>query len=219
MRFLFPGIHGGRVNHWAALQIDGQGKIKLSNTNCPTNKNPYPGNWRCIFSIEEVFLTMIKDVFLQMTGETLFTMIEDIILQIIGDIFLQNLGCIISKLGISLCRIEDIILQISRNIFLQNLGCIISKLGIFLWRIEDVFLQNGDGTVSREEFQEMCNNLSPEEVQRFFRFFWFHVFLILMPLLFLYFIFCSRLTNIKFSPWADFAPAQHLQNIIWGLRI
>ena len=105
--FLFPGIHGGRVNHWAALQIDGQGKIKLSNTNCPTNKNPYPGNWRCIFSIEEVFLSMIKDVFLQMTGETLFTMIEDMILQIIGDIFLQNLGCIISKLGISLCRIED----------------------------------------------------------------------------------------------------------------
>ena len=117
---------------------------------------------------------MIKDVFLQMTGETLFTMIEGIILQIIGDIFLQNLGCIISKLGISLCRIEDIILQISRNIFLQNLGCIISKLGIFLWRIEDVFLQNGDGTVSREEFQEMCNNLSPEEVQIFFFLFSFY---------------------------------------------
>ena len=89
---------------------------------------------------------MIKDVFLQMTGETLFTMIEDMILQIIGDIFLQNLGCIISKLG------------------------------IFLWRIEDVFLQNGDGTVSREEFQEMCNNLSPEEVQRFFSFFDFTFF-------------------------------------------
>ena len=67
-------------------------------------------------------------------------------------------------------------MQISRNIFLQNLGCIISKLGIFLWRIEDVFLQNGDGTVSREEFQEMCNNLSPEEVQRFFSFFDFTFF-------------------------------------------
>ena len=24
--------------------------------------------------------------------------------------------------------------------------------------------QNGDGTVSREEFQQMCNDLSPEEV-------------------------------------------------------
>ena len=76
-----------------------------------------------------------------MTGETLLSMTEDVILEIIGDIFLQNLGSIISKLGISLCRIED------------------------------VFLQNGDGTVSREEFQEMCNNLSPEEVQRVFLFF------------------------------------------------
>ena len=45
------------------------------------------------------------------------------------------------------------------------------KIGdISLCRIEDVFLQNGDGTVSREEFQEMCNNLSPEEVQRVFSF-------------------------------------------------
>ena len=26
------------------------------------------------------------------------------------------------------------------------------------------YAQNGDGTVSREEFQQMCNNLSPEEV-------------------------------------------------------
>jgi len=42
-------------------------------------------------------------------------------------------------------------------------------LEIFLWKIEDVFLQNGDGTVSREEFQEMCNNLSPEEVKAAFQ--------------------------------------------------
>ena len=89
---------------------------------------------------------MIKDVFLQITGEILFSVIEDMNLQIIGDIFLQNLVCIISKLGIYL----------------------FAELMMYFCRIEDVFLQNGDGTVSREEFQEMCNNLSPEEVQRVF---------------------------------------------------
>ena len=99
---MFPGIHGGRVNHWATFQINGQGESKLSNPNCPTNKNPYPGNWGCVFNIEEIFLTMIKDVFLQITGEILFSVIEDMNLQIIGDIFLQNLVCIISKLGIYL---------------------------------------------------------------------------------------------------------------------
>ena len=90
---------------------------------------------------------------------------------------MQNLECIISKLGISLYRIEDVFLQIIGDIFLQNLGCIISKLGKSLCRTEAVFLQNGDGTVSREEFQEMCNNLSPEEVQRVFSFFNFMFFL------------------------------------------
>ena len=114
---------------------------------------------------------MIEDVFLQMTGKTLLSMIEDVLSEIIVDTFLQNLGCIISKMGISLCKIEDVFLQIIGDIFLQNLGCIISKLGKSLCRIEAVFLQNGDGTVSREEFQEMCNNLSPEEVQRVFLFF------------------------------------------------
>ena len=83
--FLFPGIHGWRVNDWAALQINGQGESKLSNTNWPTNKNPYPGNWRCVFNIEKVFLTIIKDVFLHMTGETFLTMNED--LKSLGIIF------------------------------------------------------------------------------------------------------------------------------------
>ena len=72
---------------------------------------------------------MIEDVFLQMTGEALLSMIEDVLSEIIVDTFLQNLGCIISKMGISLCRIEVVFLQIIGDIFLQNLGCIISKLG------------------------------------------------------------------------------------------
>ena len=133
-----------------------------------------------------------------MTGETLLSMTEDVILEIIGDIFLQNLGCIIYRLGISLCRIEDVFLQIIVDIFLQNFGCIISKLGISLCRIGDVFLQNGDGTVSREEFQEMCNNLSPEEVQNVFLFFYFMFFNVVLTVSFFYF--CSWVTNIKYSP-------------------